>query len=267
MDINELSQKFECYKIHISYIIGILILTIIMLTTLDWGGNEKLVDYITFALTLTSLTLSLLAIIQSLFSSSRFSETIGSLSSINEEVLITSKKLSEATIELDKKITNIPVSLKAVEKNTDETRIMVEKMSNVEKTKIPEKNKTTKNKPHSIIIETMVQTSSFVGQQVLYALSLSKKQNKTFSLKDVIGDDMIDYSFGYLIALASCGLIEYSETDRVIQAIKLNNDIDRIIKDMLYSAAKKGDKEYSNAPEFSWVKKAEYIEQYFNEKN
>ena len=67
------------YKIHVFYILSILIAIIIILITVRWSEVPKLVDYITFALTVTSLALALLAIIYSMYSNTTLSETVSSI--------------------------------------------------------------------------------------------------------------------------------------------------------------------------------------------
>ena len=54
-------------KIHVTYIISILIIVIILLLTIRWGHISELVQLIGFAVTLTSLVAGLIAIIYSFY--------------------------------------------------------------------------------------------------------------------------------------------------------------------------------------------------------
>ena len=67
------------YKIHTGYVFFILIAIIIGLVTVKWSEIPKLVDYLTFALTATSLALAVLAIVYAMYSNTSFSQTISTL--------------------------------------------------------------------------------------------------------------------------------------------------------------------------------------------
>src|SRR5256885_13949970 len=101
----------EKYKIHAFYILTILIAVIIILLTIRWTGIPNLVEYITFALTLTSLVLAALAIIYAFYSNSSFSQNISTLNNVSRDVSDTAKELSKATNNLSLQIESIPSQL------------------------------------------------------------------------------------------------------------------------------------------------------------
>ncbi len=53
----------EKYKIHATHIASTLISIIIILITIKWGDIPKLVEYITFSLSITSLVLGILQLL------------------------------------------------------------------------------------------------------------------------------------------------------------------------------------------------------------
>ena len=186
-------EKYKLYRIHFIYTIGILILSIIGLMTVKWGQIPKLVEYITFALTLTSLTLSLLAIIYSLVSNGRLSESIGSLDSVTKDVLSSSSTLSEVTKELDRKVDDIPQSLKTMEERTEKTHKLIEEIqttnqSMVEKEYPKEEVVVEEEELSNVNIESFAKYTSFTGKKFLYASLLSMKTVKGFSIMDMFGD-------------------------------------------------------------------------------
>lgn len=260
-------ENFKIFKIHISYIIGFLITMIIGLITIKWNNIPNLVDYITFALTLSSLVLSLLAIIYSFVSNNKFSESIGALNNVSDEVLDSSKKLNLITDDLSIKVAEIPEHLKNVEEKAEKTHQLIESM------KIEKENTSVSTSEvegvakHEFSVDKFLSVSSFNGKALLYALSLSFNQKKSFLLQDIF-DSNRDYVWGYFIATSSMGLIEYTETQKVILVTNLNPIIDKRIKDIAFTAARKYDD--NQKPEdlvnFSWVSKLENIELYFNNK-
>ena len=75
------------YKIHSFYILLILVSIIIGLVSVNWSQVPKLVEYITFALTVSSLILAILAIVYSVYSNSSISELMGEISIATKDVV------------------------------------------------------------------------------------------------------------------------------------------------------------------------------------
>ena len=67
------------HKAHFLYIVGILLAIIIILVTYKFGDNDKLIDYLKFGLTITSLFLALIAIIYSFISNSTISNNLSTI--------------------------------------------------------------------------------------------------------------------------------------------------------------------------------------------
>ncbi len=115
----------ETFKIHSYYIGGILVAIIVGLLTIQWGSIPDLSDRISFALTLASLLLAILAIVYSIMSSSSWAQTIGTLRGISDDVTVTTAELGEATANLREEIKSIPERLGGLEGKVTETHSFV----------------------------------------------------------------------------------------------------------------------------------------------
>lgn len=110
------------YRIHAGYILLILVGTIIGLTTSRWGDNPKLVDYVNFAATLTSLVLAFLAIVYAFFSNWAISTNLAKMQTAADSVREVSSEVSAAAQELREKIEAIPSKLDQMEGHVVEIR-------------------------------------------------------------------------------------------------------------------------------------------------
>ena len=94
----------EKVKIHIFYIISILISIIIVLVVVKWGTIEGLVGYIGFAATVTSLAVGILAIVYALYSNSTFSNSSAQLSQSSKEISQTSERFTSSIKDLERSL-------------------------------------------------------------------------------------------------------------------------------------------------------------------
>jgi len=239
-------EKNNTQKIHYLYIIGILIIIIIYLFTCNFGNQDELVAYISFALTITSLFLALISIIYAFYSNSSLSHTLGQLNDASRKVDETSNKLSETTITLNQKIESIPLILKSLEGKLDNTHKLVNEVYN--NGIIPQK--ISKTEISKEIFEKFYTYASPSGLLALYATSLSFKNKKKFNLSELeysIPLIQEDYTNGFLVACSSFGLFtrkDYSE-DWIIPNI--NEDFLQNIEPELrrrVNSMDKEDKEY-----------------------
>lgn len=257
-------DNFKIFKIHIFYVIGFLLFVIIGLLTIQWSEITDLVNYITFALTLSSLVLSILAIVYSFISNSRFSETMGVLNNVSKDVLDSTIKLNTVTDDLSRQVEIIPIHLKNVEDQTEKTHQLIESIQQVKENSV--ESVSTKNGQLSSAKGFLI-SSSFNGKKLLFACSLSFSSKKNFVLNDLF-DSSKDYMWGFFIATTSMNFFKYTETNKVILITDINNEIIDNIREIAYTSARNNDSK--KTPEelikFSWVKDLETIEMYFTEK-
>jgi len=119
----------EKYKIHSFYILLILSAIIIVLITIKWAEIPKFADYVTFALSVTSLSLAFLAIIYSIYSNTSFTQNLSTLERSTTLLTSTSTDLSIATADLKSKVEDIPGIIKTVSEKVDQTHDLISNMS------------------------------------------------------------------------------------------------------------------------------------------
>lgn len=253
-------------KTHGFYIILILILVIILLATLRFSGNTELVSYISFASTISSLFLAIIAIIYSFVSNNSLNQTIGQFSNITDQITKNANTISEATNNLDKKIEQIPEYIKTVEKNTNETLGIVKDWAiNNSQTNPDPNEKDSSSELNNSQIESYLIQSSFAGKILLYACSISNSKNKEFNLSNLAEVNMEDYLTGYLISSSALNLLEFEintiEKKRYYKVISLHEVISDKIKDTLYDNANEHDKD--SPDEESWVNWIRLVEKLF----
>lgn len=259
----------QSFKIHVFYIISILIGIIIILISVKWGKIDKLVEYITFALTLTSLVLALLAIIYAVFSNSKFVQNITTLTNISDEVKNSSKELSQATEELKSKIDVIPSSIKDVQSKASETHELLMEMSKKSEKSASNDEMNNKLKSEETItkkelLTSLLDYSSFNGKLIMYASFLSLEKKESFSLDELFQDSK-DYMLGFFISLASVGIIKYTKKDNIVTVLYLSELIKEKISDIIIESAESYDKknEKTVEDEYSWVRQVNEVTKYF----
>ena len=82
-------------KTHICYIFGILMVSIILLVTVKWSKVPSLTEMISFALTVCSLTLALLAIVHGIASNAGFTRNLQKMGDATQAVSQTASQINE----------------------------------------------------------------------------------------------------------------------------------------------------------------------------
>lgn len=181
-------------KLHFIYIILIEAIFIILLFTRIGATDTTLTNYISFAATISSLILAVLAIIQGFFSSNSLNDTISSLNN-------SSSNLASGTNNLENLITELKAELIT---NTSKLVSIEENMKNNNSLLVPEMSLQKISKDiTSQMEENFKQNNSPIGYFIMYALFLSYEKKVYFTL-DVFFDDDSDwsqYSYGYIVAL------------------------------------------------------------------
>src|SRR5438105_13887747 len=95
-------------KIHIGYIISILVVVNIVTLAAKWGSIKDLVTYVSFAATLASLLLAILAIVYSYFSSGSLATYSERVSKASESLQTTYSELQRTAHDLKQVAENIP---------------------------------------------------------------------------------------------------------------------------------------------------------------
>lgn len=222
----------EKYKIHFLYIVAILLAIIVVLVTVKWGKIPDLTRYITFALTLTSLVLAVLAIVYAFLSNSATIRNIAKMDNVSREVSDSSKNVTEATSDLRRNIEEIPSRIQVVDEKITRTHNMIQEYAMRKDVKKEEIKKPTFTDE---FIATFLFAGSPSGMLLIYGLSIAYDKKKPVDLIDFIQSiPLLDYTYshGYLVACSAFQLFSYTQTKNIFSVIEFNDILLKTIKDL-----------------------------------
>lgn len=225
-----LSKKI--IKVHRNYIAGILGFAVIMLLTANYGKPGNCIyEYLSFGSTITSLVLSILAIFVTVSSSSdlykqftRIDNATDTIKNVSNQIDGTLEKLTATESNLQNTSNKISKQLDNIVEQIDErlkTRIK-ETEGNISRQLAESMNVSSKIEEqipqiNQHIVDNLkkyfITTSSVNGLLALYACALSKEHGKMFELSDLFNWNL-DYTFGFLIASLSIGIIYFTNDDK-----------------------------------------------------
>ena len=199
-------------KIHGSYIILILMAVIVVLATVQWATIPDLANYLTFALTLASMLLALLAIIYAYFSNSSLSKSTTMLEGSAREVRSASDEVKQATHLLQVHLASVPEDIRGLSSRVDQTYSAVAKLLQAPITPLPSETRKVTDE----FVRSYLEASSPLGILTLYACALANKKGVPLDLSTLsnrlnYGDD--DYMMAYIIASAAAGVLTHQFMD------------------------------------------------------
>lgn len=218
------------YQIHFGYIISILVSIIVILITIKWGAIPKLVELISFSLTISSLVLAILAIVYAVYSNNSFGQNIAHLESSSSNIVTATQSLGEVSNILITKFHSMPELLEDINKKTDHTQLMLTQLSEKNLQSAPAKFIKSAS-IESDNIRNVVNTTSMNGRFILYALKLAKDSQKEFPPRELAEKCELSYDYlvGFISPLNALGLvkIKYIEHENIYnwQATDLHDQI------------------------------------------
>ena len=224
-----LSKKI--IKIHRNYIAGFLGFAVIMLITAEYGCDKEIFNYLSFASTITSFVLSILAIFVTVQSSSdlykqfaRIEDATTTIKSLSETIKKDLPNISKAGEDIQKTSSKLSDKLDSVVEQINanlENKIMKieNKLDSLDSSnKGPEDTEQPTNSSDEVNFATFrkgfLSITSINGLLAIYACSLSNdNSNKEFELSKLFkGKDA--YIYGFLIATASTKFIRLIVTNQ-----------------------------------------------------
>ncbi|WP_270621237.1 hypothetical protein [Parabacteroides merdae] len=225
---NNKGSETNIIKIHFIYVVFILVVIIIVLLSCRLSDNQSFVDIVSFAGTLTSIILSVLAIFITVLSNDSFSnlmekirgltdsinplkikidessdkmkDTIGELNKTNQELKNSSQDINKVIQNLEKNICN---QVKGIENKMDKLLSPSNDLTSTHYMENCDAN-----------VDYFVESTSVLGLQVLYCCALYEKSKKNLYLSrycSYIGSSLDDiyYVWGFLVAAKSAGYIDF----------------------------------------------------------
>lgn len=217
-------------KLHRNYIVGFLCAAVILLATSKCVGNgNEIFSYISFASTITSIVLSILAIFVTVQSSADINRQFAKIEDATNAVSNASQTLTQ-TLE---KILDVENDLRKTsgklgeqtEKIADDIHVRVSKCMHETEERLSSKIElSNKHFPENVLREAtgnaiqswitgwcdgFLNSASIVGLFSIYACCLSVENQKPFTLDEIFGGNSL-YTYGFLMSAASAGVINIS---------------------------------------------------------
>jgi hypothetical protein len=168
------------------------------------GDNARIIDYISFGATLSSLLMSVVAIIFTIVTSKQGNDNLGRINEATAQLQKAGSSLKILSDSLNGKINSIEEMLGKVLTNTDYT-------SQTFKMIVEGDNKDDDNVEKGFNVESFVGTGSFLGNLALFAACQSFKASKSFDFNVMIGDKdqfRVGYMYAYLVSSSSANVIK-----------------------------------------------------------
>lgn len=251
-------------KTRILYIFGYLLLIIIGLIEYIClglnGNNDEIINYISFGSTLSSLVMSVVAIIFTIVSGRNNEEQLGKISQATKELQQTassidrfreiSDKLNVRIDEINNKLSAIHRESQAIHEGIDNVKNDITKQSinafistkdlstainkkivneedNIEE--FSHDNPSKSNHDLSIDLESFYTSISYSGAIILLACVYAKNAQKQFNTKLMgswfMGENLA-YMLGFLIATSAIGLVEFEGSMPDITVTKVDDEME-----------------------------------------
>lgn len=255
----DLESKWQ--KLHTFYISGILVFIIIELVTGLCMGNDKhsdILSYVSFAATLSSLIMSVVAIIFTIVYNNRGSEQLNKMDSASQSITKSLNDFKDTSIKLSQSIDNLSEMSDSISSAVKDFRTESEQLGNrlekisekldrielktdktYEATTMNAAPKDDKKEPISTEgLKEYLSHCSFAGLLALLACALSKEKNKEFTLDDVaVNQDTVYYMYGYIMATQASGYISVN-SDEKERKFSVNR-VDDSMKGLIYECLNK----------------------------
>lgn len=172
----------EKARIHASYIMFVLGSIIVALITIEWSSIPRLPELITFALTVSSLILALLAIVYAYVSNFSSQQTTGRLISATETIVKSAEDVRRATDILATQVSDIPSLVSSVGERVDQTHALIKDYATRQPAQPPQT--TADVVPDDDFVTNFLQTASVSGLLALLALKYALEKKKVLDIPD-----------------------------------------------------------------------------------
>lgn len=200
-------------SIHYKYWIGILIFIIVLIVTAWWSGVPDIVGKFSFALTMSSVILALLAIYFTINFNSLFSNNIATFLRLNKDIKSTAIRLSDATDSLNQKLDKVPDALRGIHDKIDESLQL-----NIANQEAIQGLNIVPNVTNIIWTDNYLRSFflslQYTGMLSLFLVAQAKIQGKQINVND-FDKKIPEISYGYFAGLSTvCGAIDLYKIER-----------------------------------------------------
>jgi len=234
-------------EIHYRYAISYLLSTIILLVALAYYDVPNLVDKFSFALTLSSLLLAILAIFYTIISANKQDSQFSKILEATSKLGISVTDISEASTAISKLTKDIPTHFETINSRIGDIQDTYKSLSEIENKR--EFDSKDKENPEEVSFKKVLAPLHFNGMAVLYWFTVASFKSKSIDYSEFQEFEManIDYAIGFLNAFEATGLIDFKlHKESIIptrcdKALYNNykNELEKIIKIINEESSKK----------------------------
>lgn len=253
--------------VHYWYWIGILTLLCVGLFSKAYGSDTELVQFVSFAATLSSLILAVVAILYNFVTHNQSLKNAESLNRSVDRVDDSAGRVREASKELCELVKELPQHLDALSSEQRKTR---ESFDEVKATLTRSTTETVQSMPaEQTVAEEFVRDAPFLGQIALYTCLLSKEKQITFRPEEIYRkEENVGYMWGFLMGAKAANQVRFSfDEESMIVLEYVHPYIEQYIRDIVYAKAGIShqldlDMEETDA-EWNWRYDVWQVEKYF----
>jgi hypothetical protein len=221
---------------------GIAILLIVYLCTVKVGSDQNVTNYLNFALALSSLLLSLVGIVMTLFGSSEIARNFADMREAGTSTRIAAETISRLNDELASHFNQL---LAEVGSTKEITLGISGQIQNLNQNATLE----TGQAITSGSIQRFIEITSNFGLCALYAAKVSEMRTKPVNLLTASPDDAF-YLFGFIVACQGLGLFQGTARDYVLNITSFPNISTVAIREQLEKNMIKQNPEQKDRDEF-----------------
>lgn len=222
-------------KLHLLYVSGILVFVIIELVSYICIGNgansDSIVSYVSFASTLSSLILSVVAIIYTIVSNQKGNDVFLKISDRAEAINGVSDRLCKIVDNLDNKLNRFENELHVIHDITNDTNDAIKGISNAAASNGLSEGSISIGD----VLSQLIQTGSVLGNAALLACCYSFKKHKELDLK-VLFENNEEYVYGYIIAVSCLSFITVEIKDNIVSVSYVYEKLEEQLKQFFAKA-------------------------------
>lgn len=194
--------------LHLGYWLGIVVFVLICVLAVEWSAIPGLPEVISLALSLSSLVLAVIAILQSLTSQNALSDAASQIRNSAAAAEAAARSALSATDLLKQEVSEIPSALSTVSEKLDQHTAVVEALSNNSKAQPVIRKDDTKQ---------LLSNMSFGLACLTLACALSAKHKKPFDLTDtVLVGSLSDMYKGMILGLRAMAIFELTRVEATV---------------------------------------------------
>lgn len=232
------------FNVHGWYAAGILGFLLVCAVASDWGSIKDLATILSFAVGLTSLILALIAIIQGLSSSGSVEATLREVRRAAEDAGRSGSDLSSSAATMreaaDDARAAAASALTAVEgfgsvassiiASNEAGRGAIERLHDDMKSALAVNQQRNQNSVRDIVAPNGL---TYGGAAAFYALLLSYREKKWFSLEEIFGElTNSDYERGYINALDDFDILRFERRAERVFVHHISFDLEEALHEM-----------------------------------